>query len=102
MGRPRRLSASFVRTVKQPGRYGDGHGGYGLSLFVKELVTGRLAKTWSQRIQINGRVTNLGLGVFPVVTLAEAREQALEHRRAVVQGRDPRGRGIPTFAQATD
>ena len=102
MGRPRRLSASFVRTVKQPGRYGDGHGGYGLSLFVKELATGRLSKTWSQRIQINGRVTNLGLGVFPVVTLAEAREQALEHRRAVVQGRDPRGRGIPTFAQATD
>ena len=102
MGRSRRLSASFVRTVKQPGRYGDGHGGYGLSLFVKKLATGRLSKTWSQRIQINGRVTNLGLGVFPVVTLAEAREQALEHRRAVVQGRDPRGRGIPTFAQAAD
>ena len=102
MGRPRRLSASFVRTVKQPGRYGDGHGGYGLSLFVKKLGTGRLSKTWSQRIQINGRVTNLGLGVFPVVTLAEAREQALENRRAVVQGRDPRGRGIPTFAQAAD
>ena len=102
MGRSRRLSASFVRTVKQPGRYGDGHGGYGLSLFVKKLTTGRLSKTWSQRIQINGRVTNLGLGVFPVVTLAEAREQALEHRRAVVQGRDPRGRGIPTFAQAAD
>ena len=74
MGRPRRFSASFVRTVRQPGRYGDGHGGYDFSLFVKKLGTGRLSKTWSQRIQINGRVTNLGLGVFPVVTLAEARE----------------------------
>ena len=30
--RPRRLSASFVRTVNRPGRYGDGHGGHGLSL----------------------------------------------------------------------
>ncbi len=102
MKRPRRLSASFVRTVKHPGRYGDGYGGYGLSLFVKELGTGRLSKTWSQRIQINGRVTNLGLGVYPVVTLAEAREQALENKRAIAQGRDPRGRGIPTFAEATD
>ena len=57
---------------------------------------------WSQRIQINGQVTNLGLGVYPVVTLAEAREQALENKRAIAQGRDPRGRGIPTFAEATD
>ena len=34
MRRPTRLSASFVRTVKQPGRYGDGYGGHGLSLLV--------------------------------------------------------------------
>jgi len=86
--RGKTLSASFVRTVKQPGRYGDGHGGYGLSLFVKELSTGRLSKTWSQRIRIHGRVTNLGLGVFPIVTLAEAREKALENLRAVAKGRD--------------
>jgi len=100
--RGKTLSASFVRTVKQPGRYGDGHGGYGLSLFVKELSTGRLSKTWSQRIRIHGRVTNLGLGVFPIVTLAEAREKALENLRAVAKGRDPRGGGVPTFAQAAE
>lgn len=35
MKRPTTLSATFVRTVRQPGRYGDGRGGHGLSLLVK-------------------------------------------------------------------
>ncbi len=102
MKRPRRLSAAFVRTVNQPGRYGDGRGGHGLSLLVKPTVTGRTSKTWAQRLKINGRPFNMGLGAYPIVTLAEARAKALENRRAVVQGRDPRGGGVPTFEQATE
>ena len=35
MKRPATLSATFVRTIRQPGRYGDGRGGHGLSLLVK-------------------------------------------------------------------
>ena len=35
MKRPKQLSAAFVKTVKRPGRYGDGRGGHGLSLLVK-------------------------------------------------------------------
>ena len=65
MKRPKELSAAFARTQKRPGRYGDGHGGHGLSLLVKERVGGGLAKSWSQRIRIGGRVTNLGLGKLP-------------------------------------
>ncbi|MCY3678735.1 MAG: tyrosine-type recombinase/integrase [Gemmatimonadetes bacterium] len=102
MRRPRRLSARFVKTVTQPGRYGDGHGGYGLSLFVKQLKTDRLSKTWSQRIRIHGRVTNLGLGRYPIVTLAHARKKALQNLRAIEHGQDPRGGGIPTFAEAVE
>jgi len=100
--RPRQLSAAFVRTVKRPGRYGDGRGGHGLSLLVKPTATGRLSKTWAQRLKINGRAINMGLGAYPIVTLAEARAKALKHRRAVAQGRDPRGGGIPTFEQAAE
>ena len=40
MKRPRRLSAAFVRTVNKPGRYGEGRGGFGLSLLVKERKGG--------------------------------------------------------------
>ena len=102
MKRPKVLNASFVRTVNRPGRYGDGRGGFGLSLLVKATTTGRLSKTWSQRLRINGKPFNVGLGAYPVVTLAEARKAALANRRAVHRGRDPRGGGIPTFEEGAD
>ena len=102
MRRPKQLSAAFVKTVTQPGRYGDGRGGHGLSLLVKPTTTRRLSKTWAQRLQVDGRAVNIGLGSYPVVTLADARKKALANRRTVAQGADPRGSGIPTFAEAVD
>ena len=102
--RPRRLSATFVRNVNSPGRYGDGHGGHGLSLLVKPAACGGLAKSWSQAIRPDGKTTSVGLGAYPVVTLAAARERAIENARAVAEGRDPRRRvqRVPTFAQACE
>ena len=92
MQRTERLSARFVETVSRAGRYGDGRGGFGLSLLVKPTKNGRVSKTWSQRIRINGQVTNLGLGSYPIVRLAEARRKALKNRQAVEEGRNPRRR----------
>ena len=102
--RPRRLSATFVRNVSMPGRYGDGHGGHGLSLLVRRAACGGLSKSWAQAIRPNGRTTSVGLGGYPVVTLAMARERALENARTVADGRDPRRRvqRAPTFAQACE
>ena len=100
MVRPKQLSAAFVKTVRRPGRYGDGRGGHGLSLLVKPTTTARLSKTWAQRLYIAGRAVNIGLGSYPIVTLAEARRRALANRRTVARGGDPRGGGIPTFAEA--
>ena len=104
MKRPKQLSAAFVKTVKEPGRYGDGRGGYGLSLLVKEGTTGRLSKSWSQRMRINGQPFNLGLGGYPVITLGKARELALENRRAVANGIDLRTppKVVPTFTDAIE
>ena len=107
MKRPARLSASFVRATQIPGRYGDGRGGFGLSLLVKDSlsVPGRRSKSWSQRLRIDGKPFNIGLGAYPIVTLAEAREIALENARAVRRGHDPRSarkNTVPTFAQALD
>lgn len=102
MKRPKQLSATFLKTVRRPGRYGDGRGGHGLSLLVKPTKTDRLSKTWAQRLRINGRPVNMGLGSYPVVTLAEARKTALENRRVVAQGSDPRGGGIPTFEDSSE
>lgn len=98
-----RLTAKFVRKVDEPGRYGDGgRGSFGLYLRVHRAKTGRVTKNWGQRLWINGKATNLGLGSYPVVTLAAARRAALKNRRAVYEGRDPRGSGVPTFAEAAE
>ncbi|NNU80411.1 integrase arm-type DNA-binding domain-containing protein [Halovulum dunhuangense] len=94
------LSAAFVRTVKVPGKYHDG-GGLGLYLRVTESG----ARSWVQRITIRGRRSEIGLGSPPVVTLAEARERALENSRVARSGGDPlqmkrATHAVPTFEEA--
>ena len=93
-----KVTAVFVRTVKKPGRYGDGHGLY-------LLVTPTGARCWVQRLVIRGRRRELGLGGFPLVTLAEAREKAFDNRRLARSGGDPltekrKDQGVPTFEEA--
>ena len=83
-----RLCATFVRTVNVPGRYG----GLGLSLVVTPRKSDGLSKTWAQAVSSNSRKTSLGLGSWPVVTLAIARERALPNACAIAEGRDPQRR----------
>ena len=97
------MTAAFCRTVTRPGRYGDGRGGHGLSLLVKPMTsTGRISRSWSQRVRIDGRVRSVGLGAYPAVTLAEARRRALRNAQEVAEGRDPLKPKTPTFEQAAE
>ena len=41
-----------------------------LALLVKERKGGGLAKSWSQRVRINGKASDVGLGRYPIVPLA--------------------------------
>lgn len=101
--RPSRLSETFVKSVSRAGQYGDGRGGHGLRLRVRQRSAWRLSKTWAQRLRINGELVQLGLGAWPIVSLAEARERALANRRMVARGRDPRHYAkVPTFAEAAE
>ena len=105
MKRPNMLSATFVKTVKIPGRYGDGRGGLGLSLLVRTAARGHVTKCWMQSVRIYRRPTSIGLGRYPVVTLALARQRAFENAQAIAEGRDPRRRAarrVPTFAEACE
>ncbi|MBI1417970.1 MAG: DUF4102 domain-containing protein [Limimaricola sp.] len=79
-----RLTAALVRNVKEPGKYHDG-GGSGLYLRVEKNG----AKFWVQRITFGGRRRELGMGSPPVVTLAMARDKAIDNRRLILAGGDP-------------
>jgi integrase len=94
------LTAAFVNTAKKPGKY---HDGKGMGLFLLVKPTGR--RFWVQRIVIRGKRREIGLGGPPVVTLAEARELALENKRMVRAGRDPlaekrRAKRVLSFEEA--
>ena len=102
MSRPKTLTALFVQKISQPGRYGDGRGSHGLSLNVHKTANGRVSKSWVQRIRINGRLTNIGLGQYPILTLKEARLLCIKNKRTAISGVDPRTGGIPTFAEAAE
>ena len=95
----KRLTAARVKAAP-PGVHGDQFG-----LRLRVLPTG--GRTWVWRGTVNGRRVDLGLGGFPVVTLAEARELALDCKRAAWRGNDPRavrggGRSVPTFTEASE
>ena len=89
-----RLSALFVKRVSEPGKYHDEHG-----LILRVKPTG--SKQWVQRLVVKGRRRDIGLGGYPLVSLAEAREAAFTNRKLARAGGDPltlrRRPDIPTF-----
>jgi RNA 3'-terminal phosphate cyclase len=75
----KQLTAAFIRTVKKRGFYPDGHG-----LYLRVDASG--ARRWVQRIVIQGKRRDIGLGSADLIGLAEAREQALQQRKAARAG----------------
>ena len=80
----RELSSLEVRRLTTPGRWSVG-GVDGLAL----QVTGPDARSWVLRVTAGGKQRELGLGSFPSVTLADARERARALRAQLVSGEDP-------------
>ena len=92
-----KLTARFAATITTPGRHGDGNGLY---LVVKPSGS----KSWVLRTVVRGRRCDIGLGGFPLVSLAEARAAAFEGRKLARAGGDPlalkRRPDIPIFEDA--
>ena len=101
------LTDTAIRNANKPGLHSDGPGQFGLSLRVTNRKSGRLSKSWVQRIYIDGRVTHLGLGSYPVITLTEARKRAKANARTAATGGDPRIPDpdeveVPTFREVLE
>lgn len=97
--RAKGLTARSVETLTKAGRHGDGNG-----LYLAVKPTG--AKSWSFLYMIAGRRREMGLGGYPDVSLAIARQIAAKHREALALGRDPLTEQeiprVPTFGESAD
>lgn len=102
----RELSPLHVQRLKLPGLYSVG-GVAGLQLQITE--TG--AKSWVLRAKVGTKRRDIGLGGYPTVTLAQARDRAREARDQIFRGVDPieerrrlarelaAAQAVPTFDQ---
>ncbi len=82
MARIGKLSAVEVAKAKGPAVLHDGGG-----LYLR--VSASHAKSWVFRFQIDGKRRDMGLGPFPDISLAQARDKATGHRRQRHDGTDP-------------
>jgi integrase len=89
MARTGKLSAVEVTKAKGPAVLHDGGG-----LYLRVAAPGRdktqpCAKSWVFRFQLNGKRRDMGLGSYPDVSLAAARDKATVGRRHRQDGADP-------------
>ncbi len=84
--RTRELTPAAVRRLaEKPGFHAVG-GVAGLYLQVKRPP----AASWILRVKMGDKRPDLGLGAYPTVTLADARDKARRYREQIEQGIDPR------------
>lgn len=77
-----KLSALHVQKLKKPGYHCDGGG-----LYIRVTRTG--SKSWLFRYTFAQRKRDMGLGAFPSVSLAVARDAAHACRQKLASGIDP-------------
>ncbi|WP_035484886.1 tyrosine-type recombinase/integrase [Geminicoccus roseus] len=77
-----KLSAVRARSETKPGRYNDGNG-----LYLLVRPDGR--KGWVLRYRLGTKQRDMGLGSYPEVSLATARQSAAEAREKLRSGEDP-------------
>ena len=76
------LTALSIARTKKAGYYLDGDG-----LYLQVTATG--AKSWIYAFTLTGRRREMGLGPYPAITLAAARQEAAKARAVVAAGEDP-------------
>ena len=94
-----KLTTAKAKSLSRPALHGDGG-----TLYLSVKPSG--SKSWIQRVAIDGKRHDIGLGAFPVVSLAKARERAFANRVAIADGRNPLAEKIkakiPTFREAAE
>lgn len=101
------LTERDFKSIKEPCVYKDLFGGLRLQLDVTRLSSGQLRKRFRQRVTLKGNDVYVSIGLYPVVSLKEAHDKALENVRLAFNGTDPRRpdkkeQKAPIFDDATE
>jgi Arm DNA-binding domain len=86
-----RLSPTKVASAKIAGYFADGGNLY-LRVAIGAKIGGKqpaVSRGWIFRFTMAGRTRDVGLGGYPTISLARAREEAARCRRLVAAGVDP-------------
>ena len=89
-----KLTDVRLRTLKEPGRHFDGEG-----LYLEVTEAG--GRYWRWKFRFAGKEKRLAFGVYPTVSLKEARERRDEARKLLDTGEDPSAVKKAAKAQAT-
>jgi integrase len=98
----KRLTAQLLNTNMEAGRHYD-DSGTGLHIYVRKSGS----KSWSQKIRFGGKQLELGLGNYPMISLAEARRIATENKAMAQRGINPKmerlkPKTIPSFKEVME
>lgn len=77
-----KLTDAKLRTLSEPGKYFDGAG-----LYLELTAAG--GRYWRLKYRMAGKEKRLALGVYPAVSLKEARDLANQARQTLQAGSDP-------------
>lgn len=80
-----KLTGKTVESLARAGDTGKTNDGDGLYLQISKAG----ASSWIFRYKLDGKSREMGLGPYPAVTLAEARQQAADQRKVLAAGTDP-------------
>ncbi|TPV98659.1 MAG: putative prophage CPS-53 integrase [Beijerinckiaceae bacterium] len=79
----KKLSAGAAKGLSKPGRWSDGGG-----LYLSISADGR-SKSWVYLFRWKGNAREMGLGTYPLISLAEARERRDHWRKVQLTGHNP-------------
>lgn len=82
MGKLTSKKIDALARSRESGKTNDGDG-----LYFQISKAG--VSSWIYRYKLNGKSREMGLGPYPLVTLAEARVQAADQRKVLLTGSDP-------------
>ena len=77
-----KLTNTKLRSLTKPGKYFDGGG-----LYLELTAAG--GRYWRVKYRAGGKEKRLALGVYPAVSLKDARDKLAEARKALQAGTDP-------------